>query len=199
MRAAKLGFGAAALIMAVIGLFWWTKMPSGPMAAFPQIFMLSATMPVLFYFLTVLPRPTAKKTAGIISCVIWIVGIGLAFLIPPTSAYINVPDAMLMIGFFPLLFVWKYSWPWIVFGILNFGIGILLMVIQYSPDNLFPADLLKPKHHLADYHPATVWYVTGFLATAFGIGRLVKNIVLMIQRRTVKSSASSAEPQAPSS
>jgi hypothetical protein len=146
----------------------------------------AAAVLLIFYFLSVLQRGKARQIGGIVSCVIWVAGIALAFMIPPKSPFIYIPDTMLLLGFFPLLFLWKYSWPWIVFGLLNIGIGILLQVIEYSPDNLFPADLLKPKHHLAQYHPATVWWFTGLIATLFGFGRLTKNIVVMIRRKNSK-------------
>jgi hypothetical protein len=98
--------------------------------------------------------------------------------------FIYVPDVMLMFGFFPLLFLWRFSWTWLIFGVLNIGIGLLLQVIEYSPDNLFPPDLLTPKHHLAQFHPPIVWWLTGFLAVLVGSVRLIKNIYLMVRRKT---------------
>ena len=172
-----IGFGCTT---AVLLLFAWLIRP---LPAFSEAIALTAMMPALFYFLTVSDRGKAKKIGGIASCVIWITGIGLAFLIPPKSPWIYVPDTLLLLGFFPLLYLWRFSWPWIVFGLLNVGIGILLQVIEYSEDTLFPADLLKPKHHLAEYHPATVWWFSGIIATMFGVGRLIKNLVEIIRRK----------------
>lgn len=167
------------------------------MVAYPQMLLLLAVMPILFYLISSMPRPAARQFVGVASCLIWILGIGLAFVIPPSSNFIYVPDALLMFGFFPLLYLWKYSWPWLVFGLLNLGIGVLLMVIEYSPDNLFPANLLKPKHHLADYHPAVVWYITGLFAALFGAGRMIKNIYKLIARRKqIKDAQAPTEPSA---
>lgn len=184
MNAAKVGCGSATAILGALTIFFWSLFPEKPMIAYPQMLGLLTLMPPIFYFIFAAGK-NANKLTGIASCVIWVIGIALAFAIPPSSKFIYIPDGMLMLGFFPLLFLWRFSWPWIVFGILNFGIGILLMVIQYSPDNLFPADLLKPKHHLAEYHPAEVWLITGMIATAFGFGRLFKNIYRMIETRAM--------------
>ena len=176
-------YGAASVFFAIFSGLLWIRFCKVPMMiAFPEIFSLAALVPVLFYFIATAPREKAGKIAGISSCVTWLLGIGLAFLIPPASSFIYVPDALLMFGFFPLLFLWRFSWTWLVFGALNFGIGILLQVIQYSPDNLFPADLLTPKHHLAEYHPAIDWWLTGVLATGYGVCRLVKNLYLLIRK-----------------
>lgn len=182
-----LGFGFATAAFVLTGAILAFRLTTKPMNAFPQMILLAASMPICFYIMTVAPRDKAKRVGGILSCVIWVVGIALAFVIPPSSNFIYIPDAMLMMGFYPLLYLWKYSIPWLAFGVLNFGIGILLMVIEYSPDNMFPADLLKPKHHLAEYHPAVVWWVTGVFSTSFGIGRLIKNIVLMIRKKSSQS------------
>jgi hypothetical protein len=183
MKPAAIAFGSASVILAAIAMLLWPRFTTHPMIAFPQMTLLLSAVPIIFYFISQAPKPRSGQIAGIASCAIWVMGIGLAFLVPPGSPYIYVPDMLLMLGFYPLLFFWRFSWTWIIFGILNFGIGILLMVIQYSPDNLFPPELLKPKHHLADYHPAVIWTTTGIVAFAFGIGRLAKNLYLMIRKK----------------
>lgn len=181
LRSPKFAFGVATAVLVLLAAQLYSRFPEGPLAACGQILGLMATMPPLFYFMTERPQ-AAKKIGGIASAVIWIVGIALAFVVPSTSKFIFVPDALLLLGFFPLLYLWKYSIPWLVFGALNFGIGILLLVIQLSDDSLFPKDLLPPKHHLAQYHPPIVWYVTGTIAFIFGAGRLIKNVYLMIRK-----------------
>jgi hypothetical protein len=181
LRKPEVGFGLATVVFAVIGVVLCIRFPEPPMLGYGGIIALTSLMPVLFYFMH-RKQSHAKQMAGLASLIIWVGGIGLAFVIPKTSKFIFVPDALLMLGFFPLLYLWKYSIPWIVFGALNFGIGILLLVIQFSPDNLFPPELLTPKHHLADYHPSVVWYCTGMMALAFGICRLAKNLYLMMRK-----------------
>jgi hypothetical protein len=182
VRSPEFAFGAATALCAVLALSSYLRFDQRPMVALGEIFAMLALLPPLFYFQTTKERGMAKRIAGTASCILWVLGIGLAFVIPPASRFIYVPDALLMLGFFPLLYLWKYSWPWLVFGALNIGIGFLLMVIDYSPDNLFPKDLLAPKHHLGQYHPAIVWYTTGLLAALFGTGRLIKNIYFMIRK-----------------
>jgi hypothetical protein len=179
---AEWAFGGATAVLAILALAICLRFAKPPMIAFGEILAITTVVPPLFYVMTTQPRSLAKRVGGIASCVIWLIGIALTFMIPPHSQFIFIPDAMLMLGFFPLLYMWKYSWPWLLFGVLNFGIGILLMVIEFSPDNLFPPELLGPKHHLGDYHPPIVWTTTGIIATTFGAGRLIKNVYLMIRK-----------------
>lgn len=120
------------------------------------------------------------KSAGIIACILWILSIILAFLIKPDSPYIYVPDAVLLGGFFPLLFAWRYSWPWLIFGLLNLAIGFFLLVLGNLPDQPFPVESVVVKHHLCLYHPWGIWMIMGVCAIAYGLIRLTKNIVLAL-------------------
>lgn len=128
-------------------------------------------------------RARAGKIAGIVSAFLWIAGIALAFVITPSSPYIWVPDALLLLGFVPLLFFWSPSWPWIIFGLFNAAIGFLLQTIEYLPDSQFPSDLVKAKTHLAQYHEPNTWMIIGFFSTAYGLGRLMKNIICWCLRK----------------
>ncbi len=132
-------------------------------------------------------RSAAGRIAAVASALLWTGGILLAFCLPPSSSAIWVPDALLLAGFVPLLFFWRWSWPWLVFGLFNIGIGFLLQVIEYLPDSHFPADLVRAKKHLADYHEPFTWMVIGLLASLYGLGRLLKNIVLWAYKRNPRS------------
>lgn len=123
-------------------------------------------------------KSRAGKIASIVSCVFWVGGFALAFVIPPGNPFIWVPDTLLLVGFLPLLLLWRFSWPWIVFGLFNFGIGFVLLLLECIPDDAFPAQLHAGKHHLAQYHDWRVWELLGFLAFVYGAGRMTKNIVL---------------------
>ncbi len=129
------------------------------------------------------PRVSRKKVATISSCVLWVLSIILSFTVPSTSSLIWLPDATLLVGFFPLLFVWSPSWPWLVFGVCNLGIGFLLLMFSCIPDDPFPQALRTGKHHLADFHRWEIWILLGGLATTYGGVRLSKNIVHMIIAR----------------
>jgi hypothetical protein len=50
-------------------------------------------------------QSSARKISAVLSAVLWTVGFFLAFVIPKTSPLIWVPDFLLLIGFFPLLFI----------------------------------------------------------------------------------------------
>lgn len=121
-------------------------------------------------------KSQSGKIAGIASCILWVLGFALAFVIPPTNALIWVPDTLLLVGFLPLLFVWRFSWPWLVFGLFNVFIGFVLLTVGYVPDSEFPADVIKVKHHLQEYHPPLVWMIFGALTFLYGLIRLSKNI-----------------------
>lgn len=140
------------------------------------------------------PKPEKSrkaKIAGIVSCVLWVAGFGLAFVIPPGSPFIWVPDTLLLLGFVPLLLLWRFSWPWIVFGLFNFGIGFVLLLLDCLPDSVFPAELHAGKHHLSQYHDWRTWQLCGLLSFVYGTGRMTKNIVLWsIAKSKQKSSGS---------
>jgi hypothetical protein len=124
------------------------------------------------------PKSRKAKVAGILSCVLWVLGFALAFVIPPTSPFIWVPDTLLLTGFLPLLFIWRFSWPWILFGLFNCGIGFILLFIEYIPDSAFPAEIAKGKQHLVQYHNWMAWIIFAVLTFIYGVIRMGKNIVL---------------------
>jgi len=190
----KIGFGIAIAIGTFVTAFLFRCIPQdNSLMSFPEVTLLiTGTMPILLW--QSLSAPAAgRKICAIASCVIWIVGIGVAFLIKPTSNIIYIPDALMLLGFVPLLYAWRFSWPWLIFGAINVGIGVFLEAIKYIPDSYFPPDLWPPKHHLAEYHPSITWWVFGGFALTFGIVRLIKNLVKMA-RRQAKQPAEQTDP-----
>ncbi|HEY9788376.1 MAG TPA: hypothetical protein V6D17_23505 [Candidatus Obscuribacterales bacterium] len=134
------------------------------------------------------PKSGAHKTAAISSAVLWVAGFALAFVIPPRTPFIWVPDFLLLIGFIPLLWVWRPSWPWIVFGVLNVIIGFVLLVAFYLPDGDLPRqEMVTLRRHLAEYHSPYTWMLTGIGATVYGFIRMIKNIVLWVKARKAKN------------
>lgn len=130
------------------------------------------------------PKTRAQKVAGILSVVLWVAGFLLAFVIKPGHELIWLPDALLLLGFFPLLWIWRPGWPWLVFGILNFAIGAILIVVYYLSDNALPKkDMIEVKHHLDAYHSSFTWMWIGAFATAYGIFRMTKNLVLWVKEK----------------
>lgn len=154
------------------------------------------------------PTPTATKKSGskiatILSAVLWILGFALAFVIPAESPFMWVPDALLLIGFFPLLILWKPSWPWFVFGVLNVVIGFVLLVAFYIPADTLTSEMAKAHQqmvetkspyadvfsatsaqqmahvhtHLAKQHSPWTWMLIGVISVIYGIVRMIKNIV----------------------
>lgn len=127
------------------------------------------------------------KIAGLISTVLWIIGIALPFIIPASSPYVWLSDCFLLVGFFPLLFVWPAGWPWIVFGIMNIAIGFFLefnkQILFYLDDSFWTPDriAMKPlfmqtQKHVADMHPCMPWLMIGAASTVYGVIRVIKTI-----------------------
>lgn len=123
------------------------------------------------------------KVATVISCLIWILSIVLSFMIPPSSAYIWVPDAILLLGFFPLIFICPYSLVWIAFGILTSFIGFFLLLLTNIPEAALPLDTHKIKQHLEEYHPCWSWMLIGLFGTVSGFVKLSLNILRRIQTK----------------
>lgn len=146
---------------------------------------------------------SASKIAGIVSAVLWILGFALAFVVPADSPFMWVPDALLLIGFFPLLIFWKPSWPWLVFGFLNVVIGFILLVATFLPVETLVSEMAKARQqlteakspyvsvfseatseqmahvhtHLAKQHSPWTWMIVGIISVIYGIVRLIKNTI----------------------
>jgi len=104
----------------------------------------------------------------------WIGGFILAFIIPPRSYFYWIPDALLLLGFWPLLWEGNAKWLWLVFGVLNFFIGIVLQISAVLPDQYFKPDaVLSVKTHLQDYHSPLAWMAIGVFSVLVGLIRLV--------------------------
>ncbi|SRR5579883_2807492 len=145
-------------------------------------------------------KSTALKIAGLLSTVLWIVGFILPFVIPPTSKYVWLSDTLLLIGFWPLLFIHPAGWTWAVFGILNMVIGFFLEFNKQIPPFLEQSNFwsnperlaLKPQFmtvqkHIADMHPCMPWLLIGFVSTVYGAFRIVKTIVRWIIKLVKKT------------
>lgn len=148
-------------------------------------------------------KMSASKIAGIVSAVLWILGFALAFVIPADNPLMWVPDALLLIGFFPLLFFWKPSWPWFVFGVLNVVIGFVLLVGTFIPVDTLTSEMNKAREqltaqkspyasvfsesstqqmahvhtHLVKQHSPWTWMIIGIVSTIYGIVRMIKNMI----------------------
>jgi hypothetical protein len=128
-------------------------------------------------------RWTPARFAAVCATAIWLNGFGLAFYFKPGTAQIWIPDALLLLGFLPLLFVWKPFWPWVVFGLLNIAISFVLYFIAYLPDAALPANMLAGKHHIQAYHVPFVWLAFGNYCLLYGVFRLLKNLGILVFKR----------------
>lgn len=96
-----------------LGILFAVKVPpQTDLYAFAELTLLLSMFPPLFWWMS--NSPHVKKIGAIASAALWCLGIGLAFVIKPDSMFIPVPDALLLLGFLPLLFMWRFSFPWIV-------------------------------------------------------------------------------------
>lgn len=116
--------------------------------------------------------------SGLLASLLWVVGFLIAFIIPPGSHFIWVPDALLLFGFWPLLIGGRARWLWLVFGILNMIIGWHLAMSTVLDDAKFaPYHLVEIKKHLALYHPFMTWLLIGFVCTIIGLIRLFLGLI----------------------
>jgi hypothetical protein len=132
-------------------------------------------------------KPRGHKLAAILSCLLWTAGFFLAFVVPAGSPSIWVPDTLLLLGFIPLLLVWKPAWPWFAFGIFNIFIGFVLLVAQFLPESSLSGDLPKVRKHLAELHVWLVWVAFGLAAIIYGSLRLLKSGVCWLISRHRRS------------
>lgn len=126
------------------------------------------------------------KLAGISSTVLWVLGFALAFVIKP-GPQIWIPDTLLLLGFCPLLWVFKPGWPWIVFGVLNCVIGFFLELMVFIPDATFTNEMKIVRQHLAEQHCAIAWILIGLASTVVGIIRTARDIFVFLRKRVSKS------------
>jgi hypothetical protein len=118
----------------------------------------------------------AAKIAGIASTVLWVVGFALDFVIPAKTRFTWVPDFLLLIGFWPLLWIWRPGWPWIIFGVLNIAIGFLLEMAYQMPDTNFTTEMKIVLNHMRNMHSSLTWIIIGFISAVFGVIRTIKQI-----------------------
>lgn len=152
---------------------------------------------------------SGKKWATVSSAVLWIVGFILLLVIPAESPLVWVSDALLLLGFFPLLILWKPSWPWLVFGVLNVVIGFVLLVATYLPVESLTSEMAKARQqlveskspyaavfseasaaqmahvhtHVVKQHSPWTWMIFGVVATIYGCIRMIKNTIKWVAQK----------------
>lgn len=124
-----------------------------------------------------------KKIAAWTACGLWVLSLGLSFAIPPTSPLIWIPDTVLLLGFFPLIWICPYSLVWIAFGILTAFIGSFLLLLTCIPNEALPADTHAIKKHLLEFHPCWSWMLLGLFATIAGIIKLIINLTIRFRSK----------------
>jgi hypothetical protein len=144
--------------------------------------------------------PRLKKVSGkasaVASTILWLLGFGLCFVIPARSTFSWVADFCLLLGFFPLLYLYPAGWPWLLFGISNFFIGAALEVGYQLPAKYFTPEVNQMRLVLQGTHPTLVWILVGIACAVFGIFRMVKNgIKFFRDRRNRQASVTSEENQ----
>lgn len=106
--------------------------------------------------------------ATILSTALWVISIIAAFQIHPENRLIWLPDALLLLGFVPLLLLWNRGWLTFLFGLCNSFIGFFLLVLAYLESDKFTGQALAMKEHLIQYHSPWSWILIGLMATAWG-------------------------------
>ncbi len=133
------------------------------------------------------PKWSRARIAGVLSTVFWVLGIVLTISVPAWSRFVFLGDALLLIGFCPLLWLWKPGWPWIIFGLLNTFIGFVLEIAYYLPDTTFTYEMKVVRNHLRDQHSAITWILIGVVSAIYGIGLTAFQIYQWCVRRAAKN------------
>lgn len=136
------------------------------------------------------PKSIKGKTSAIASAVLWTLGFVLPFVLPPNSNLSWIADFLLLLGFFPLLWLYPAGWPWLVFGILNVFTGALLEIGYHIPVESVPKALAKTfqasRDMIQSTHPTLVWILTGAVCALFGLFRMTKHMIMFIRNRSTK-------------
>jgi hypothetical protein len=130
------------------------------------------------------PKKNAKFLS-LLATILWVAGFAVLFLVPKTSPFLWLSDALLLIGFWPFLMLLNAWWAWLLFGILNFFIGTVLAIVRYTGDENFVGrdDIIQMKHHLGEYHFEYVWMIIGIISTIVGFVSMIKAIVRWARKR----------------
>ncbi len=123
-------------------------------------------------------KSPAKKIAALAATILWVVGFSLNFVIKPGERFIWVPDALLLLGFWPLLFVYKAGWTWFGFGVCNMAIGFFLELMVHLPSDIFKSpDQIIVRDHLIQMHSPLTWILIGAISTLYGLFRMIKTVI----------------------
>lgn len=130
---------------------------------------------------------TRAKLATIISTVLWLVSIALAFLIHAGEPLIWLPDFLLLAGFVPLLWLWRIPILTLLFGLSNFAIGAFILLLASFEPGTFPKESLPMLNHLTTMHSWQAWMAVGLVTSIWGLVTLVMQIVRWVGSRSKRS------------
>jgi len=129
-----------------------------------------------------------SKKSSIVAAIMWVIGIILAFKIPPSSNFIWLPDALLLFGFYPLFISSKSPWLWLIFGFIDIFIsGILLIAASAPPEELTRLHVLEMNNHMQSYHPYYTWAIIGFISTFIALIQLALQIIKWFANKLLKN------------
>jgi hypothetical protein len=133
-------------------------------------------------------KKASKKVliVTLVSTLMWVASLVFSFVIKPADKLVFIPDALLLLGFFPLLWLWRRDWLTFLFGLFNGLIGFFLVILQFLPDEKFTGAMQLMRTHLLQMHSSWTWLILGVVAmlwaavgmsiSLFGwVSRLTKN------------------------
>ncbi len=127
-------------------------------------------------------RSKAAWVATILSTLLWLLSIVLAFQIPGGSRDIWLPDTLLLLGFLPLLLLWKQSWLILLFGIFNGLIGFFLLMLVFIESEKFVGPVLAMKQHLISMHSPWAWLSVSLVAVVWGLIACVIDLIRLMKK-----------------
>jgi hypothetical protein len=127
--------------------------------------------------------------ATIGSTLMWVLSIVLALVIKTGDRLAFVPDALLLLGFFPLLMLWRRGWLTFLFGLFNALIGFFLLIVRYLPDDKFTGAAGQMRDHLLNMHSAWTWLILGLVALIWGASSIAVSLVRLVLKKPSKEIA----------
>ncbi len=131
---------------------------------------------------------THIKIAGLVSTIFWVIAFLLLFIFKEGDKNVWISDALMLTGFWPVLFVYRAGWTWFIFGILNMAIGFILEVARQLPPDIYTKaqlsnEMLLAKEHVLTMHPCMPWIIIGFLSALFGLFRIIKTVFFWSRKK----------------
>jgi hypothetical protein len=131
-----------------------------------------------------LNRSSFKRLCTMLATALWLAATVAMFLFDKESRWFWLPDVLMICGFWPLLYFFRPSWPWLVFGVGCLLIAVEISACAFMSPAKLPTPLLPVRQHIIQHHILDPWLLLGLASILYGIIRAIKNAVLWLKEKT---------------